>query len=75
MKKIESLKRIIILQLSLIGIIIDTAIYAFFWLDMYYPVLSRRARGLNYYFRDLFCPDTVFYEHFRRTEGRLLKAR
>ena len=51
MKKIESLKRIIILQLSLIGIIIDTAIYAFFWLDMYYPVLSRRARGLNYYFR------------------------
>ncbi len=51
MKKIESLKRIIILQLSLISIVIDTAIYAFFWLERYYPVLSRRARGLNYYFR------------------------
>ncbi|MCR5595146.1 MAG: exopolysaccharide biosynthesis polyprenyl glycosylphosphotransferase [Lachnospiraceae bacterium] len=51
MKKIESLKRIIILQLSVIGIIIDTAIYAFFWFEEYYPVLARRARGLNYYFR------------------------
>ncbi|MBQ9332827.1 MAG: exopolysaccharide biosynthesis polyprenyl glycosylphosphotransferase [Lachnospiraceae bacterium] len=51
MKKIESLKRIIILQLSLISIVIDTAIYALFWLERYYPVLSRRARGLNYYFR------------------------
>ncbi len=51
MKKIESLKRIIILQLSLISIVIDTAIYAFFWLEKYYPFLSRRARGLNYYFR------------------------
>ena len=51
MKKLESLKRIIILQLSLIGIIIDTAIYACFWFGMYYPVLANRARGLNYYFR------------------------
>jgi len=51
MKKIESLKRIIILQLSLIGIFIDTAIYACFWLQKYYPILARRARGLNYYFK------------------------
>ncbi len=51
MKKIESLKRIIILELSLIGIILDTAIYAYFWLEQYYPILARRARGLNYYFK------------------------
>ncbi len=51
MKKLESLKRVIILQLSVIGVFIDTAVYAFFWIETYYPILARRARGLNYYFR------------------------
>lgn len=51
MKKFESLKRIIILQLSFIGLILETVIYGYFWLEKYYPFLATRARGLNYYFR------------------------
>jgi exopolysaccharide biosynthesis polyprenyl glycosylphosphotransferase len=51
MKKIESLKRIIILELSVIGVIIDTLVYVYFWFYKYYPILARRARGLNFYFR------------------------
>ena len=51
MKKFESLKRILILQLSFIGVLLDTAVYAFFWIERYYPILATRARGLNYYFR------------------------
>lgn len=51
MKKIEALKRIIILQLSVIGVIIETGAYAYYWIEAYYPILARRARGLNFYFR------------------------
>jgi len=51
MKKVESLKRIIILQLSFIGILLETAIYAYFWIEKYYVILSNRSRGLNYYFK------------------------
>jgi len=51
MKKLESLKRIIILQLTVIGVMLETAIYAYSWFEQYYPILATRARGLNYYFR------------------------
>lgn len=51
MKKLESLKRIIILQLTVIGVMFETGIYAYFWFARYYPILASRARGLNYYFR------------------------
>lgn len=51
MKKLESLKRMIILELTIIGIIIQTMIYAYFWAAKYYPILATRARGLNFYFR------------------------
>lgn len=37
MKKVETFKRLIILQLSFIGLIFQTAIYAYFWLEAYYP--------------------------------------
>ena len=39
MKKMETMKRLIILQLSFIGLIFQTAVYAFFWLEAYSPVL------------------------------------
>lgn len=51
MKKLESFKRIIILELTIVGIILQTMIYAYFWIERYYPILANRARGLNYYFR------------------------
>lgn len=51
MKKWESIKRILILQLTVIGVMLQTGLYAYFWLAKYYPILSQRVRALNYYFR------------------------
>ena len=50
MKQIESLKRLIILQLSFIGLIFQTGIYAFFWITEYYPFLHTHRR-LTFYFK------------------------
>lgn len=50
MKKKETIKRMIILQLSFIGLIFQTAIYAYFWLTAYYPHL-RLHRNFRFYFK------------------------
>lgn len=50
MKKMETLKRLIILQLSFIGLIFQTAIYAYFWMESYYPFL-RTHRNFRFYFK------------------------
>ena len=48
MKRIESIKRLIILHLSSIGLILQTGVYAYFWLTEYYPFLHMHRR-LNFY--------------------------
>lgn len=50
MKRIESLKRLIILQLSFVGLILQTGVYAYFWMTAYYPFLHLHRR-LNFYFK------------------------
>lgn len=50
MKKVETFKRMIILQLSFIGLIFQTAVYAYFWLTEYYPFL-RTHRNFRFYFK------------------------
>ena len=50
MKRIEALKRLVILQLSLIGLLIHTAIYAYFWFEDYYPYLSLHGKA-NFFFK------------------------
>lgn len=50
MKRIESLKRLIILQLSLIGLLFHTGVYAYFWFREYYPYLHYHGHA-NFYFR------------------------
>ena len=50
MKKMETLKRLIILQLSFIGLIFQAAIYAYFWMEAYYPFL-RTHRNFRFYFK------------------------
>ena len=50
MKKMETLKRLIILQLSCIGLIFQTAIYAYFWMNAYYPFLMI-YRNFRFYFK------------------------
>ncbi len=39
-RHLESIKRFTVLQLSLIGLLIYTAVYAFAWFKVYYPVIS-----------------------------------
>lgn len=48
MKKWDSFKRMIILQMSFFGLLLETAVYAYFWLFDYYWTVARR---LKFYFR------------------------
>ena len=48
MKRIETLKRPIILQMSFIGLLFHTAVYTYFWFKEYYPYL--RVRGSAHFF-------------------------
>lgn len=50
MKQIESIKRLIILQLSFLGLIFQTAVYAFYWMEAYYPFLHTHRR-LTFFFK------------------------
>lgn len=48
MKQRESRKRGIILLLSLLGLCLQTAVYAYIWLEEYYPYLAELGK-VNYY--------------------------
>lgn len=48
MKQRESRKRVIVLLLSLIGLCLQTAVYAYVWLTEYYPYLAMLGK-INYY--------------------------
>lgn len=50
MKRTEALKRLVILQLSFIGLLIHTAIYAYFWFEDYYPYLHLHGKA-NFFFK------------------------
>lgn len=50
MKRIDSLKRLIILQLSFVGLILQTGVYAYFWMTAYYPFLHMHRR-LTFFFK------------------------
>lgn len=48
MKRLESLKKIIVLWLSYVGLLIQTAIYAYTWLEYYYPIVNNFNLGLKF---------------------------
>ena len=73
MKRIESLKRLIISELPLIGLFLYTGVYAYFWMTGYYPYLHLH-RGLNYYFKGhmlMFLVYFVLLYFFTSTYGGL----
>ena len=73
MKRIESLKRLIISELPLIGLFLYTSVYAYFWMTDYYPYLHLH-RGLNYYFKGhmlMFLVYFVLLYFFTSTYGGL----
>ena len=60
MKHVESVKRILVLLLGFIGLMMQTAVYAFYWFRTYYPLVSAErisqdgyylGSGLKLYFR------------------------
>ncbi len=48
MKQRESRKRAVILLLSLVGLCLQGAVYAYVWLEEYYPYLAGLGK-VNYY--------------------------
>lgn len=49
MRRFESIKRVIVLWLSFVGVILNSAIYGYIWLQVYYPVVNKFNRGLKFY--------------------------
>ncbi len=49
MKHKESMKRIIVLGLSLMSLLLQTGVYAYAWISYYYPILNNFNRGLKFY--------------------------
>ncbi len=47
--KLEALKKVVVLQLSLVGMLLQTAVYAYFWFNVYYPSAVRLK--LKFYFK------------------------
>lgn len=50
MRQKESKKRLIVLLLSLLGLCLQTAVYAYFWLQVYYPYLAKLGK-VNFYLK------------------------
>ena len=50
MRQKESKRRLIILLLSLLGLCLQTAVYAYFWLEVYYPYLAMLGK-VNFYMK------------------------
>lgn len=49
MKRFESLKRMLVLQMSLVGLIFQTLVYAYQWMDYYYLRVNAGGTGLKFY--------------------------
>ncbi len=48
MRRFESLKKVMVLWLSYVGLLFQTAVYAYIWLEYYYPIISRFTLRLKY---------------------------
>lgn len=51
MRRLESLKRVCVLWLSLAGLLLETAVYAYIWFQNYYPIVNRFNLGLKFFFK------------------------
>ena len=49
MKRLETMKRVCVLWLSFVGLLMQTAVYAYIWLDYDYPIVNNFNRGLKFY--------------------------
>lgn len=49
MKRLESIKKIVVLWLGFAGLLFHTAVYAYIWLEYYYPIISKFTARIKYY--------------------------
>ena len=83
MKRFESLKRILVLWMNFIGLLMQTAVYAYIWFEYYYPLVNGYQEGrlgLKFYRNGHFgaCPLSgalvLFYQYLWRFEDWVFKA-
>lgn len=48
MKRLESVKRVIVLWLSVAGVLLQAAVYIYLWFEYYYPIINNFNRGLKF---------------------------
>lgn len=48
MKRFESLKKIIVLWLGYVALLLQTAVYAYIWMEHYYPIISKFTQRIKY---------------------------
>ena len=48
MRRFESLKKIIVLWLGYLALLLQTAVYAYIWMEHYYPIISKFTQRLKY---------------------------
>lgn len=44
-KRLESVKRVIVLWLSVAGVLLQAAVYIYLWFEYYYPIINNFNRG------------------------------
>jgi exopolysaccharide biosynthesis polyprenyl glycosylphosphotransferase len=47
-KRLESVKRVIVLWLSVAGVLLQAAVYIYLWFEYYYPIINNFNRGLKF---------------------------
>ena len=72
-KHVESVKRFVVVQLSLIGLLLHTALYAIVWFKKYYPIINSirvsqdgyvLGYGIKLYFRGHLLILTIYFRSY-----------
>ena len=48
MRRFESLKKIIVLWLGYLALLLQTVVYAYIWMEHYYPIISKFTQRIKY---------------------------
>ena len=77
MRRFESLKKYIVLWLGYLALLLQTAVYAYIWMEHYYPIISKFTQRLKYERNGhlailrFIWSCYIFYQHLRRPQGGL----
>ncbi|MDR2888416.1 MAG: sugar transferase [Lachnospiraceae bacterium] len=74
MRRKESIKRIIVLSLSLVGLLLQTGVYAYSWFEYYAPIIDNLGNGIRLYYNGHILLMGIYFillSVFSRTYGSL----